>query len=547
MKKYILLFLALWTLTILGMAQTNIDPLLDSYVQKAKTKDNLTLVLSKLENSYQKMSEADQQAFCNQIYQKIKSLQFENKNEESVILIDLYEHFAKEGDAQMPLLYYVKGQISAEMKDTITLKLCIADLENYSSASNAISQYTDDLQRQLQAIRDYVPIIERMDGVWVSNISIKQSINSQQIPLFIIYVDPTDNSAQRFHLGGDWSANYLKKADHMNAQKAVVEGETGLLIWSNEKITIPDQDIRSELKGFGIEMENVMKNAITESDGNFIQNMSAGLVGNMMSAGFNAIIDEIFTPRKKINIATCTFYQENPYEIVAKIHTRAIKIKGTNEPQVEDNDYEVLFTKWNQDFNFTYWAGIKGIFFPVPLTIEGDSYDIKDNFSLRDSFRLLNELKKRYTSSFSPYKKLIKDNDAMDAYNMIQTQRAIYLNKQEMLSKGYQVSPQYHSKGSGAWLGCEFEPLPDKYEKKGNGHGVFIKKVDPLSSARLFGVDDKDILLSIDGFDVNTPEEAEEMIQSLTPFEKTTLQVQHGKKVRKVIVEPSYQLSQPSN
>ena len=132
---------------------------------------------------------------------------------------------------------------------------------------------------------------------------------------------------------------------------------------------------------------------------------------------------------------------------------------------------------------------------------------------------------------FSYYQTIPSNRSDANPFNIFQIQKLQYYNERKLLNLGHEHSI------SKPYIGALTQITEDKRGKK----GCYVYQVSHLSPAFLFDIQEGDFLLKIDGYDIETPDQVEKFIESLTPFQWINIRLRRGKKNINVDVELSKQ------
>ena len=127
-------------------------------------------------------------------------------------------------------------------------------------------------------------------------------------------------------------------------------------------------------------------------------------------------------------------------------------------------------------------------------------------------------------------------------FNNMQILKQMYRNEQKMREKGLPLSKKYNSDRNHTTLGCSYDDISMHVETEKLKTGLYIKEVEDYSTAYLHGIKQGDVLLKIDGFEMNAPKQAVSYIESLEPFTTVNLEILRKGKVLKIPVELSYKI-----
>ena len=227
-----------------------------------------------------------------------------------------------------------------------------------------------------------------------------------------------------------------------------------------------------------------------------ITDLGSYTTGVLVSATYSALIDALFPSSKVIKLLECWLEKVNDYELVAKCIYQTIKVFADGTKKHEK---------------------------------------VQDKFLLA-----------RYDINEKKEDQILKDYRSK-SQNLHTLMRLAYENEQKMLSKGIVMYDQYHSKFNGPYLGLTFDSVnqANSYKEKVQ-HGVYIKDVSDwiVEKRQLYNCNIKrgDILLDIDGFEINSPEQAYDFIKTMTPFTSVNLHILRKGKELFVPLEVTYKI-----
>jgi len=126
-------------------------------------------------------------------------------------------------------------------------------------------------------------------------------------------------------------------------------------------------------------------------------------------------------------------------------------------------------------------------------------------------------------------------------FGLHQMKKLIYFTEQRLFQKGYVQEKLIYKnlKTKTALLGIYFYNVSGN--KKKLTKGVYVHNVEKnncwLSHAYMFGINKGDILLSIDGYEMESPEQCEKYIQSLKPYDWINVHIKRDNKEMDMQVE----------
>lgn len=493
--------------------ETVLKELLNSYVEAKIHNQDASQVLFRLNSFYKSQAKTANQktGFLQILFDVLKDYQKNQKDIESLAVIEVYQNFANEDDARLPMLYYVRGEINAlVLKDSTALKESILDLKALDSKRFPKSQeYLDKLQGFLKDIREYVPVTQRLgEDVWISA-GYPAGINGY--PKYILSVDNlgrvklqvSDNAASGGIIikNGD-DGSYLAQAN------TDLGNDCAYLNWSNEELNIPsDADIRSSYD---------LASGIGSLTGSVIfDGFGASAIGDLASSVVSTVLGNVFKPddpKKYVYIWEATIHKLNSYMIQAKMHTQKITINSYGIPIYDNNDYNILFLRLS------------------PMIVKANNirfFDSKDLNNLKDK----------------DLKKMIKDSPnscGLENWNTLQMAKLYDACEKEVLAAGESLddifveNKLFNCRKTLDWWeyssGEAIDNNPKLKKKYKDTKGVYFDKIY-YDIPGLYGMKNKDIILSIDGFDMNSQDEIDSYIRSLDRFSPLNIKALRGKKI----------------
>lgn len=338
-------------------SQVTADELLDGYVSASVNKENATPYITKINQVFKNYNEDQQAEFRGKIYERINGDTIAQQNilVKKMALIDLYVLLADNNDSKLDDLYFQKGEICGlHTGDTIMLKECITGLKlSDQSKTPKVTDYITTLQDYLEQIRNYLPASQRMDGIWVSEIMYNMELINKAVyytPSFTINVNhglvKMENTgyAIKFADIGFWSEK-VKNDEDTYAQSVVDIGKDKVyLVWSNEKLKIPNQAVALSL---GQTAGDITTNAVTEATSSLMGNIGGNMVGGIAGNIIGGAIMDMFTPSKKMYVLEMELELINDYELVGHFCNQVIKIDGNGKPDISTEKKEIYFIKYD--------------------------------------------------------------------------------------------------------------------------------------------------------------------------------------------------------
>lgn len=506
----------------------------------------MTSLLMKISELYDKVPTRDKKAFINVIYQHVENIkEKEEKRGEFASLSHIFEFFADATDSRLPTVFYMQGEISAiEPFDTIKLNYCIDKLLNFEKNTGyRQSEYIENLKRSREYIRNIVPLSKDMDGIWVSDLYSEKT----GMPYYVLKVENGVISLSTFSgcLQGlsNTDANMLK----LPQQVQDIGVNSTYLAFCSENMSSPSALVQELIINAKNSVNNVVYSSIMNGlakDGVGGQ-LAGGFVSGAINSGIDALVKELTTPKKQIYSIEMNIHKCSPDELFAQSNWKYIYIKGENTPEVQEENYIISFVRWTPESN-VYFTFSDGDIFPIWLG-KNDYYSKAE----------MKNLKKNPNWDFRNDYILLSKTGKIKAYNLMMLKKLIFQTEQKAVNNGFELPPQKNHFRKIAVMGVGFmteEERSKLVKKKGKqkkhedddnvieSKGVLISEVIDNSPAQLFGIKKGDVITHIDGYPIKTGEDAISYINSLSPYSYIKIKFQRKGKDKEINLPLTYML-----
>ena len=371
-SKFILLFVAV-LMSFNSYASIQEEPEYTTWLNEFVTlrienKDS-SLPLLKIKDYYNQLSDIDKGNFKSKIIEHISVYLKANKKNEAMAMMDLYDLFADKEDVKRPDLYFIRGNIYAERKDTVMLKETIAQLEKFDDKKD----YADKLNRYLLQIRGFALTDYSLNGYWVSDVLMSDVWGSGlDIPKYIIKVTSND-SITNMTITED--SPFITKvcittkpliADKIpqTSQYLFPFNKDSLYVsWSSEKLKNYDANLVGGLRQLtGITSATISSELAQRHEYSTGEALAGSLVNSAVEIGLNSLFDALFTPSKKIYVLEGKFKRVNDNILKGKLKYTSSKIKAGEEDNARFNTEteDITLLRWTPESGvvFMSWWGI---------------------------------------------------------------------------------------------------------------------------------------------------------------------------------------------
>lgn len=448
-----------------------------------------------------------------------------DKPVEALAIADLYESLAAFDDPERLKISYYRGEYAATVEgDSIALHRAISDIEAFPAGQGTDREaHLLVLRDYLEQIRNYVPVDRTIDGIWISDLRTKHF----GAPKMILKVIPGKDGSpifRMYHLPEEYAPatqfDILKNAmsmwrgQGMDAQSEwVYAGDSIFAVWSNEKLKNPDADLHAMTR----QISGSLTDAVTIAGGGSLE---GNLLGGSLSILSGMLLDELFTPSKVVFVLQGRLCKVNDRQLDAVIYYTYLRAKGSDKPEVKNEEWHTLFTRVEPQDSLFWLNGDISFYFPFAVT--------------KKERKLLKE-----TEACRLAKSAIGAATSLTRFRMLnrmQTEKMIYRCEEQLSFQGeeeFSDVRRIHQPGLRPFTGIE---------GRSDSTGCVVVKVLPESPAFLYRVKRGDLITHVDGFAIKTFEQFERIIGRKNPFDLVEITVKRGKKNKKIKLELYYSL-----
>lgn len=527
-----IILLTLFTVCSQGLhAQVNTEQILDTYLSAINSGEDTTPYITKIIQRTKGFSQEQLSQFKKLIIERldIDSSPEEKNPNTAMALINLYAQLASSDDKRLDDLYFHKGEICAlQTGDTIMLKESIMELKLSDYVETEKTQnYIKVLNEYLEQIRNYVPMSKRLDGIWISDLD----WTADGLPAYVLIFD---GPRPRLDIGGyaasclaqfstwgnlkDEGPTFVQSVEDLNDEKVY-------MAWSNEKLKVPNQKVAQGVSQAAGDMAysvfgDGVSTLINSAGGDFVGNAVGNAFGNVASSLVSDAVASLFAPSKKIYVMEMELKKNNDKELIATAHRKNIKIGKNGVPSVQEYTDHIKFIRYNPESGVFFYDYLWQKFLPGKGILKKGS-----------------DTHPAFETTLTQYSEVNPLDNSVVNFNDQQLKKQLFLNHLEMTAeeKAYSIFSQITIERP--YLGLVSPPDKQKKVEK----GVYIYDVDQKSPAYIFGVRSEDVLLEIDGYEMNNMQQVQQYLESLQPYDWVTLLIKRGKKTKTINVELTWQ------
>ncbi len=298
-----------------------------------------------------------------------------NQQSQARSLVNVYQLIAEADDEKLPMLYYILGNMYAEQQDSINLKNTISSLEKCATNSPESSDYLQSLNGYLEKMRNYVPPTYNIVGDWVTDVTENSPsayiFCGMNLPKYLISAELKDGRIKYKISGASIDYNNNKRffgfpffnndGEESYSQIEKEYGSDSLYIfWSSEILSNSDlQEIarRHYLVG---DFATGVATGISNGQTDFGSRVAGRMAGAMLEVGVNALLDNLFTPSKRIAIVEAWLKRVNNNLFEGTISWKETKVKaGNHNIKFDETVDHLLLMRWPKKSGvvFLEWYG----------------------------------------------------------------------------------------------------------------------------------------------------------------------------------------------
>lgn len=458
---------------------------------------------SELLRKYQSSDSFGQRALRQDI---LNQLEQELTNENafgSINLASLYLHLADSNDVSVPVVLYILGENYAKLGDTLHLKSSITELEGYSRRSgDSLVYLLNPLYDYLTRYRNAVPTTESLEGFWISDFVMDtKNIEFVGAPYMLMRIRNVGDS-----VGVEISPySFITTTIRNDVSSAVSStkcqysqivkpfGKDSLYIcWSSSRIVHKSDIGVTMLRATTSEISsNVVAKYSQRNKYSFSEQLAASAITSIVEVGVNALLDEIFMPKKKDYVLQARLRVVNEFVLEGTIHYSSTVLRADGRANNKEYVKKMKFLRWKPESNIVFSNHNRRPILPDDRDVKKYNKDTSTYFSYAFS------LPKR------------KTKDYVFKFNLLQLRRLgiyddILLREQNIIPTGiYNLEDVEETR---AIVGISYVNVTPEIKKKYFLHsdsGVMVTDIFKGLPAYFSPLHKGDVILSVDGTAVN--------------------------------------------
>lgn len=510
-------------------------------------------------NYYNSLNSRGKNAMLDFYSDKIGNYLEKEKKDEALTLIDLYHALAAKNDEKLPTMLLIKGTLHAEQLDSVNVSQTIKELE---ACNPQKTEFITALKEHLEKIKNYEPPLRRTgNSIWVAgntvwddpyafgnmlgnSITKTQTINMDTSPTIFMsskydatsdtasfIIDPVSSIKQFI----DWRVLGVsgmlfdfkglnlnsKLSDMTSIQKPIssqiviqTASDSIYILWSSEHINRNSPEIASILRGcFSSAASSISAEFAQRNVHSFGTHVGVSLLLIPAEILFNAIIDELFTPTKKMYTLEAYLKCIDQFTMTGEIVFNFNKITAKGDFERKKTKCHVVFSKWTPESGIVFESPIKDhkLFLHPSLDISPQEYK-KDKTTRYAHWKQHGDNKNYSNWNNDQYKWLVLYNDSVLKSNGIES----HIIDKEIPS-----------------VGLDVVDIPEKVQSKQKlsiGMGVYVENVKKTSASGIAGIKKKDIILEVNGENLTSSAHFSRIISNSKPGDWLYCKVLRGKK-----------------
>lgn len=524
MKKRMYVVVAIFAVALCNMARAQ-D--LESNIQKYLAGDTIQ-AKSELLWQYRMSDGYGQHNMRQQIVSMVTDELTEENRFRASALIMLYTAMVDSNDAYLPALYYIAGDISAGNQDTVGVKNSIFFLERYYQRTGApVDAYVNMLNDYLMRFRHMVPT-DKLEGYWISNFVMDgdEVVNTPYLILKIQNENEDSSSAEimEYCQLEKTISKYMSGNFESGSQLVKSYGRDSLyILWASQKVVNKSDLGVTLLRSITNETASlVVANYSQRNKYSLEERLAAQALTGLVEMGVNALLDEMFMPKRKDYVMQARLCVKNDRVMTGKIYYSTSMIRADGRGVNNAESIDVTFLRWDAPSNVGFVRRKHRPMLPDDMSVwrfkRDESTEFHQAFSLPKS----------------------RSEDFRWMYNVFQIGRLISYNDSLLRSNGVVSTCLVESDSSDYCVtGFDFIGITPDVKSKyflSVSDGVMVNKITKLTPAYFTALHRGDVIVAVDGNPIITEQDMKSV--EFSNGRKVTLSVFRGPEEMEIEMTP---------
>ena len=533
MKKSYLVgaLLLLWSVAVWGQTpDEGFASQLKSYVEARVAGEDAAFTLVQLNDSYKQSDTAAQSHYRELLKREVAAALRSQAYPQALEMIRLHDLLVTRSEDRVPELYLIEGTIYSRQNDSVRLKETIAKLESLERGTHLLPR----LNGYLEQMRNYISADKYLEGYWVSDLRAVHNWRGVAYPIEPFCSFLAKQQADTLALDLLW------RPIQMPSSKPEIvfpySTDSLYICWSSERLRNINPESVTSYRNIVRETSAQMAGTASQRH---VYSSSERLANNLMvnlgEMGVNSLISALSTPNKTVLLIEARLKHINDRLYSGTLHYYWCRISAEGKKQE---------TEWNQPVNFHRWDVESGVVFgrytgDKVAFYYGQTADVSRVLAKQDTgyYKQIRQLCNR-TMNMSQYLRI------RESFNTAQYRQLEIYNQRLLDPSQTPIIVVPEGMRMCGWLGATVRKVSAEEvaaNKWSDDRGLWIESMAEASPAFVAGFREGDVIRTVGGVAVNTPEELAQKIKSYPAGAELTIELMRKDKLLSRIVRLSYQ------
>ena len=513
---------------------------LKEYAEKRVAGEDSAFSLLRINDVYKQGDDAAQSNYREAIKQAVATSLRANENRQALELINLYDFLVPESTNRAPELYLIEGTIHSRQNDSVRLKESIAKLEALGRGEAMLQR----LNGYLEQMRNYISADKYLEGYWITDERFAEKWRDVRYALSPYYLFKAEQVADTTRLTlckGLTAGLYGDAAAQMRHPQLVIPYAVDSLyiLWASERLrNINPEQVAS--------YRNIVRETSAQASGTFAQRhkyssseqLGNQLMTNLAEMGINSLISSLSTPKKTISLEEFRLKRINDRLYRGTRRSYLCTVSADGKKQEIDYTSPCNLYRWDKESGILFGnrqMGKNYFFYGHDKEEEIAAKEDEGGYYMQ-SYR---NYKNHGMVTRSYYEYIAAFNTAQYRQLEIYNQRLLDPSQTPII-----VVPE--GMRMCGWLGATVRKVSAEEvaaNKWSDDRGLWIESMAEASPAFVAGFREGDVIRTVGGVAVNTPEELAQKIKSYPAGAELTIELMRKDKLLSRIVRLSYQFT----